>query len=300
MQTASIDLDGAGAPACGGAEARARRGATRQQRNRRDPADRQDRRALPRAWRVACWWTPRKRSGACHVSIADLDATYLVVSSHKIGGPPGAGALVLAPGAPFIDHALRRRPGTRPPARAPRTCAAIVGFGVAAEWAVRDWTPKPRACAACAIASKRDCRASAVVFGADAPRLPNTSNFALPGLAAETAVIAMDLEGVAVSSGAACSSGKVRSSRVLAAMGVAPSSRKVGAAGELRPRVAEKRRRRRARRARQDRAHAARSQERRDGRRSRKPSHAAARAGGGEVQARLHHRPRTGYSRRRG
>jgi cysteine desulfurase len=52
--------------------------------------------------------------------------------------------------------------------------------------------------------------------------LPNTSNFALPGLAAETAVIAMDLEGVAISSGAACSSGKVRSSRVLAAMGVAP------------------------------------------------------------------------------
>ena len=62
----------------------------------------------------------------------------------------------------------------------------------------------------------------AVVFGAEAPRLPNTSNFALPGLTAETAVIAMDLEGVAISSGAACSSGKVRSSRVLAAMGVAP------------------------------------------------------------------------------
>jgi cysteine desulfurase len=62
----------------------------------------------------------------------------------------------------------------------------------------------------------------AVVFGAGAPRLPNTSNFALAGLNAETAVIAMDLEGVAVSSGAACSSGKVRSSRVLAAMGVAP------------------------------------------------------------------------------
>jgi cysteine desulfurase len=62
-----------------------------------------------------------------------------------------------------------------------------------------------------------------VVFGAHVPRLPNTSNFALPGLAAETAVIAMDLEGVCVSSGAACSSGKVRSSRVLEAMGVAPA-----------------------------------------------------------------------------
>jgi cysteine desulfurase len=64
--------------------------------------------------------------------------------------------------------------------------------------------------------------ADAVIFGAGAPRLANTSNFALPGMAAETAVIAMDLEGVAISSGAACSSGKVRSSRVLAAMGVAP------------------------------------------------------------------------------
>jgi cysteine desulfurase len=53
-----------------------------------------------------------------------------------------------------------------------------------------------------------------------AKRLPNTSNFALPGLAAETAIIAMDLEGIAISSGAACSSGKVRSSRVLAAMSV--------------------------------------------------------------------------------
>ena len=61
-----------------------------------------------------------------------------------------------------------------------------------------------------------------VIFGSGALRLPKTSNFALPGLAAETAVIAMDLEGVCVSSGAACSSGKVRSSRVLAAMGVAP------------------------------------------------------------------------------
>ncbi|MEQ1493767.1 MAG: aminotransferase class V-fold PLP-dependent enzyme, partial [Terricaulis sp.] len=62
----------------------------------------------------------------------------------------------------------------------------------------------------------------AVVFGAGALRLPNTSNFAVPGLTAETAVIAMDLEGVAISSGAACSSGKVRSSRVLGAMSVAP------------------------------------------------------------------------------
>jgi cysteine desulfurase len=68
----------------------------------------------------------------------------------------------------------------------------------------------------------KDRFADAIVFGADAPRLPNTSLFALPSAPAELALIALDLEGVALSSGAACSSGKVRPSRVLAAMGVAP------------------------------------------------------------------------------
>jgi cysteine desulfurase len=166
------------------------------------------------------------------VSIADLDASYLVVSSHKLGGPPGAGALVLAPGAPFATARFGggqergRRPGTE-------NGPALVGFATAVEWALRD-----REAEAARVAGLRDrfeagLPEDAVVFGrsagarwleADGPlnRLPNTSNFALPGLNAETAVIAMDLEGVAVSSGAACSSGKVRTSRVLAAMGVAP------------------------------------------------------------------------------
>lgn len=158
--------------------------------------------------------------GRIPVSIADLDATYLVVSSHKLGGPPGAGALVLAPGAPFIigrfggGQERGRRPGTE-------NGAALVGFGVAVEWALRGLDRE-----AARLASLRDrfeagLPAGAVVFAVGAPRLPNTSNFAVPGLNAETAVIAMDLEGVALSSGAACSSGKVRTSRVLSAMGVA-------------------------------------------------------------------------------
>ena len=144
-----------------------------------------------------------------------------MISSHKLGGPSGAGALVLAPGAPFVTTRFGggqergRRPGTE-------NSAALVGFGVAVEWAARE-----RASEAPRLAAMRDrfeagLPSDAVIFGTNAPRLPNTSNFALPGLAAETAVIAMDLEGVAISSGAACSSGKVRSSRVLAAMGVAP------------------------------------------------------------------------------
>ena len=159
--------------------------------------------------------------GRMAVSIADLDASYLVLSSHKVGGPPGAGALILAPGAPFTigrfggGQERGRRPGTE-------NMGAIVGFGAAVEWVMRDMVQE--------IARMRPLRdrfeaglpRDAEIFGKNAPRLPNTSNFGLPGIAAETAVIAMDLEGVAVSSGAACSSGKVRSSRVLAAMGVAP------------------------------------------------------------------------------
>jgi cysteine desulfurase len=159
--------------------------------------------------------------GRVDVNIADLDASYLVVSSHKLGGPPGAGALVLAPGAPFVTSRFGggqergRRPGTE-------NMPAIVGFAVAAEWALRDLDADAKRLAAMRDRFEAALPRDAVIFGAGAPRLPNTSNFALPGLAAETTVIAMDLEGVAISSGAACSSGKVRSSRVLAAMGVAP------------------------------------------------------------------------------
>lgn len=159
--------------------------------------------------------------GRIPVSIVDLDATYLVVSSHKLGGPPGAGALVLAPGAPFATTRFGggqergRRPGTE-------NGPAIAGFGVAVEWALRDLSEEARRVAAMRDRFESKLPADAVIFGAGARRLPNTSNFALRGVNAETAVIAMDLEGVAISSGAACSSGKVRSSRVLQAMGVAP------------------------------------------------------------------------------
>lgn len=162
--------------------------------------------------------------GRIPVDIADLDATYLVISSHKIGGPPGAGALILAPGAPFATTRFGggqergRRPGTE-------NIGAIVGFGVAAEMAVLDM---PRD--SVRLARMRDrfearLPGDAIVFGKHAPRLPNTSTFALPGLNAETAVIAMDLEGVAVSSGAACSSGKVKASRVLSAMGAGEAAK---------------------------------------------------------------------------
>jgi cysteine desulfurase len=159
--------------------------------------------------------------GRLAIDLSDLDATYLVLSSHKIGGPPGAGALVLAAGAPFATTRFGggqergRRPGTE-------NVAAIAGFGAAAEIAANEQAGEAARLAALRERFEAGLPRDAFVFGAAAPRLPNTSNFALPGVNAETAVIAMDLAGVAVSSGAACSSGKVRSSRVLAAMGVRP------------------------------------------------------------------------------
>ncbi len=160
--------------------------------------------------------------GRIPVSLNDLDASYLVLSSHKIGGPQGAGALVLAPGAPFAPTHVGggqergRRPGTE-------NAGAIAGFGAAVEVATCDLDGESQRLARLRDRFEAMLPNAAVIFSADAPRAPNTSNFVIPGLVAETAVIAMDIEGVAVSSGAACSSGKVRASRVLAAMGVAPS-----------------------------------------------------------------------------
>ena len=150
-----------------------------------------------------------------------LGASALTLSAHKLGGPQGAGAIVLRDGAPFATQIAGggqergRRAGTE-------NVSGIAGFGAAA-LAARDELASDR------IAHLRDrfetelARVSpnSIVFGARAPRLANTSNFALPGLAAETTLMALDLDGVMLSSGAACSSGKVQPSHVLAAMGVA-------------------------------------------------------------------------------
>lgn len=135
------------------------------------------------------------------------------LSAHKLGGPAGAGALVVRDGlvlAPLVHgggQELWRRAGTE-------NLAAIAGFAAAIEEKRLE------------IKVLRDHLESglegAVVFGGKSERLPNTSCFATPGLSAETALMALDLAGFAVSSGSACSSGKVAKSHVLAAMGVAP------------------------------------------------------------------------------
>ena len=153
-----------------------------------------------------------------------LGADLMTLSSHKIGGPQGAGALIVRDGL-SVD-ALVKGGGQERGARAgPENVAGIAGIGAAAEAVRQGWAAEAARVGALrneieagikAVASK------AVIFGAEVPRLPNTTLFSAPGMKAETAVIAFDLEGVAVSSGSACSSGKVAPSHVLAAMGVDP------------------------------------------------------------------------------
>ena len=158
--------------------------------------------------------------GKVAVDFAALGADLLSLSAHKLGGPQGVGALVVRDGvelAPLIDggrQEMGRRAGTE-------NVAAIVGFGVAAELAEADAREADR------LARMRDeierrLRAIApdlVVFGEAARRLPNTSCVTMPGVGSETQVMALDLAGVAVSAGSACSSGKVSVSHVRRAMG---------------------------------------------------------------------------------
>jgi len=162
-------------------------------------------------------------AGRIPLDMTALGADMATLSAHKIGGPKGVGALVLAEGVsvePLIKgggQEGRRRAGTE-------NLAGIVGFGVAAELAAADLA-KMDVIAKLRDALEEGVRAlcsDAVVFSAGVPRLPNTSCIAVPGVKAETLVIGLDLAGIAVSAGSACSSGKVEASHVLAAMGVAP------------------------------------------------------------------------------
>ena len=157
-----------------------------------------------------------------------LGADVVLVSAHKLGGPQGAGAVVLGRPSLGISSAVVRGGGQERGLRGgTENVAALAGFGRAAFEAasLRD-TPR-----LAALREKVEQRLKAllpdrVIFGEDAARLPNTIAFAVPGFANETLLIGLDLEGIAVSTGSACSSGKVSSSHVLEAMGVAPHLRR--------------------------------------------------------------------------
>ena len=165
-------------------------------------------------------------AGRIPCDIMALGADLVTLSGHKLGGPQGTGALVKASEALHLADPLIRGGGQERGSRAgTENVAAIVGFGAAAQAAGEALAaegPQVAALRARLEAGLRDIAADTVIFGADAERLPNTTLFAVPGLKAETALIALDLAGIAASSGAACSSGKVTASHVVKAMGVAP------------------------------------------------------------------------------
>ncbi|MDW5313576.1 cysteine desulfurase family protein [Rhizobium sp. PL01] len=164
-------------------------------------------------------------AGRLPLSIEALGADFLIISSHKIGGPKGIGALI-ARGEILMPTALIRgggqekghRSGTENP-------AAIAGFGAAARFVAEDLEGRMSGVSAlrdrleaAMIAAEPDV----IIHGRDGARVGNTCFFTLPGLKSETGQIAFDLEGVALSAGSACSSGKVGQSYVLSAMGHDP------------------------------------------------------------------------------
>jgi cysteine desulfurase len=172
--------------------------------------------ALCRAYDALLHVDAVQAAGRIPVALNDLGCHSLALSAHKMGGPAGLGALLLAPElttlAPLIaggGQERGRRGGT--PA-----LALIAGF--AAVCGLRADQPR-----LAALRNRVEAAAvghGAVVCGGDGPRLANTTSLALPGVRADTQVIALDLDGIAVSAGAACSSGKVQTSHVLIAMGL--------------------------------------------------------------------------------
>jgi cysteine desulfurase len=166
-------------------------------------------------------------AGKIPCDIKALGADLLTLSAHKIGGPKGVGALVRRADTPGMPEPLIKGGGQERGARAgTENVAGIAGFGAAAAAAGQDLDGEHARLAGLRDRLEADLKAAVpgtMVFGAAAERLPNTTLFAVPGGKAETAVIGLDLDGFAVSSGAACSSGKVAASHVLAAMGVPPT-----------------------------------------------------------------------------
>jgi len=166
-------------------------------------------------------------AGRIPVDIAALGVDALTLSAHKIGGPKGIGAVILASDQLEIADRLIRGGGQEKGFRAgTENVAAIAGFGAAAGIALESLEQEAgrlRVLRGEAEAELRRIAPDAVVVGAQAERLPNTVAFAIPGLKAETALIAFDLAGIALSSGSACSSGKVKRSHVLDAMGMEPA-----------------------------------------------------------------------------
>ena len=165
-------------------------------------------------------------AGRLAIDMSSLGVDLMTLSAHKLGGPQGSGALIIDERVSV--QAQARGGGQERGYRAgTENVPGIVGFGAAAEFArehLGDWRRVSQ------LRNRLEARISGVfgdevlVFGQDVARIPNTCCIARAGIASETQVIALDLAGIAVSAGSACSSGKVQSSHVLDAMGVAEAS----------------------------------------------------------------------------
>jgi cysteine desulfurase len=150
-------------------------------------------------------------------------ADALFFSAHKFGGPKGAGAAIWRNAEPPPPALIRGGGQERRLRSGTENVVAIAGLAAALDAADKEqaiWKARAQALQARLEQGLRAVAPNAAIFGEGADRLPNTTCFTLPGKSAETMLIAFDLEGVAVSSGSACSSGKVERSHVLAAMGV--------------------------------------------------------------------------------
>jgi cysteine desulfurase len=165
-------------------------------------------------------------AGKIPCDIKALGADLLTISGHKIGAAKGVGALIRRDETLHIAEPLIRGGGQERGARGgTENVVGIAGFGAAAAAAQADLARAAAHMQALRQRLEAELKASRpdlIVFGSETERLPNTTLFSVSGMKAETAVIAFDLEGIAVSAGAACSSGKVQASHVLGAMGVSP------------------------------------------------------------------------------
>ena len=167
-------------------------------------------------------------AGRIDCDIGSLGADAIVFSAHKFGGPKGAGALCFRSDSNHIKEVLVRGGGQERGLRAGTENVAGIA-GMAAALCAANVRLREEAAALSVWRDELEAEISrvapgAVFFGAGAERLPNTSCFALPRIEAQVLLIALDMEGIAVSSGSACSSGKVKRSHVLSAMGVEPDA----------------------------------------------------------------------------